>query len=480
MIRFFRTLAFAGFFLLAVALNGCGGGGAGPSTEGFSTTSVYITDAPISGYSQVLVTVLRAELHNTNTGTSVVLVDFSDVGGMTFDLTDLAGVLRLVNIVNIPAGTYNQIAVTLANSITLRDAQGNPVSARFAPSGETYLLVVNATIAIGESPTDILIFDLDLSQFEYDSLTGLVEAVLVPDDSGNEHQSYGRLDEVEGTISVVNPLNEQFTLNLEHSTVTITVRTDSGTVCEIDGNAPVQGSTCYQWLSAGRFVKVKGVLNLTDKVIDASRVESEGRLPGDPSAIAKVEGVIASVDASRGAFTVFVREAEGFLPIFNSEGTLTIRTSQATIWDDLGGLSNLVPQMGIEIYGDWDDAASELMAFKVDAQGQDENEPHLPGPPPTNCSRVPGKSLSDYSVPMMPAFEVEDITLVSVVSTGEDDTVTASDGQTYYLTRETKFEQEPSIHICLDDLSGLTGREIEIKYGLAPDGKRVAFKLEVK
>lgn len=45
--RFYKGLACAGVLFLIVALSGCGGGGT--SSGGSSRTSVYFTDAPISG-----------------------------------------------------------------------------------------------------------------------------------------------------------------------------------------------------------------------------------------------------------------------------------------------------------------------------------------------------------------------------------------------------------------------------------------------
>jgi hypothetical protein len=473
--RFFKGIAFLGILFFAVSLSGCGGGG-GSSPGGSSRTSVYITDAPIAGYSQVLVTVLSADLRNSATGASAPVVDFTSTGAMSFDLTDLAGVLRLVNVTNIPVGTYDRVAVLLANSISLRDAAGNLVVAKFAPVGDTYLLIVNANITIHATPTGTLVLDFDLTQFSFDPLTGIVNAVVIPDDSMDDHSTYGRLDEVEGAVVSVDQANSRLTLNLEHSTINLTVLVDANTVCTGEG-IPLQGTACFQMLTAGAQINVKGLLDLASASIQAAVIKSDHRVSGDPSRMDKVEGVISSVDVGNGTFTVFVSEAEGFVPVLNPDGTLTVRVSQSTLWDNLAGINSLVPQMAVESLGNW--TGSEFAATKVEPEGADDDAPFRPGPEPGNCTTIPQKTLADYGSVMMPVFEVEHISL-SGLSTGTDISVSAGNGQTYFITTETKLEKGPSDHICVEDLSAFVGNEIEIKYVLGSSAARVAVKLEVK
>jgi len=474
--RFYKGLACAGVLFLIVALSGCGGGGT--SSGGSSRTSVYFTDAPISGYSQVLVTVLSARLRNSSSGASAVIGDFTSTGGMSFDLTDLAGVLRLVNIVDVPVGTYDRVEILLANSVSLRDSAGNVFTAKLAPTGDTYLLVINVNLTVSSSPTGLLILDFDLSQFNFDPVSGIVQAVVIPDDSGNDHSTYGRLDEVEGTITSVDQVNSRLTLDLEHSSLNLTVLLDANTICT-GGPGPVQGPSCFSLLTPGTHISVKGVLNSATGSLLAALIKSSHSVPGSPSLLDKVEGIVSSVDAGNGTFTVFIREAEGFVPVLNPDGTITVRVDNATLWDNIAGINNLLPQMGVEVLGSFNAASAELNAVKVEAKVAGDDDPTPPGPPPGNCTTVPQKTLLDYGATMVPTFEVEHITLSSV-STGADITVATSNGQTYFLAFETKLEREPSTHICVENLSTFIGSEIEIKYVLGSAGRKVALKLEVK
>ncbi|MHA2621343.1 MAG: DUF5666 domain-containing protein [bacterium JZ-2024 1] len=465
------SILFFSFTVLA-----CGGGGGAPP-GGFSSTSVYITDAPIAGYSQVLVTVLSASLKNTATGSSVSVLDLTSSGGMSFDLTDLAGVLRLINVTKIPVGTYDRIVVLLANSVSLRDASGHFISAKFAPMGDTYTLEVNANITISSSATGTLILDFDLSQFNFDQVTGIVNAVLIPDDSMNDYGAYGRWDEVEGSIVSIDSANSRFTLNLEHSTINLTVLVDANTICA-DSNPPAVGTACLGSLSDGVRVEVKGVLDLPTGTILATIIQLPQEIHGNPGLQAeKVEGTVSSIDVSGGTFTVLVSEAEGFVPVFNANGELTVRVSQTTIWDGLNGMNSLAPQMGVEVLGTWD--GTELQALKVEPKFAGDDDPIVPGPHPGNCAIVPQKSLSEYGIAPIPVFETENISLVSL-STGTDIRVSASNGEIYFIARETKLEKEPSDHICVENLSGYVGQKIEVKYVLGTSGSKIALKLEVK
>ncbi len=454
---------------------GCGGGGSSPLPSGSSSVGVYVTDSPLSTYSQVLVTVLKAELANTDTGASLVLVDATATGGLTYDVTDLAGVLTLVNVAQIPPGEYNQVTITLSNSITLVDSSGNVTTAKFVPTGDTFTLQVQiqGNITVQPNATGTLILDFDLVQFNYDPSTGLVAATVVVDDSEQGYPGYGHLDKLEGRVTSIDASNLRLAILPEHSSIPVSIQVTPLTVCPGKGT----GSACFNFLNIGDEVEAKGTLDLSVLTLTAVVMHSDHSLSPTPELQDAVEGVVASVDVGNSSFTLQLSEAKGFVPVLNSDGTLTVQVSENTIWEGFTGLSDLQAGMVVEAKGQWDDIAHILTALKVEAKVAGENEGEPPEPP-AGCTTTPTRTLTDYGAIPFPEFKVEGVTLVSV-NVGSDITVTASNGNTYYLVQNTKLEVEPSLHICVENLSSYIGQEIEIKYVMGGTN-RVALKLEVK
>lgn len=461
-----------GIFLFSM---GCGGGGSSPLPSGGSSVGVYVTDSPLSTYSQVLVTVLKAELANTDTGASLVLVDATATGGLTYDVTDLAGVLTLVNVAQIPPGEYNQVTITLSNSITLVDSSGNVTTAKFVPTGDTFTLQVQiqGNITVQPNATGTLILDFDLVQFNYDPSTGLVAATVIVDDSEQGYPGYGRLDKLEGKVTSIDASNLRLTILPEHSAIPVSIQVTPLTVCPGKGT----GSACFNSLNIGDEVEAKGTLDLSALILTAVVMHSNPNPSPTPELQDAVEGVVANVDAGNSSFTLQLSEAKGFVPVLNSDGTLTVKVSENIIWEGFTELSDLQAGMVVEAKGQWDDTAHILSALKVEAKVAGENEGEPPKPP-AGCTTTPTRTLADYGAIPFPEFKVEGVTLVSV-NVGSDITVSASNGNTYYLVQNTKLEVEPSLHVCVENLSSYIGQEIEIKYVMGGTN-RVALKLEVK
>jgi hypothetical protein len=111
----------AGSVVLALLLASCGGGGGiGGTGMDTGTLRVKLTDAPACGFNEVNVTVLKVRVHKSPTagdddaGWSEILVDPAK---QRIDLLELTnGVLAELGQAALPAGTYTQLRLVLAEN----------------------------------------------------------------------------------------------------------------------------------------------------------------------------------------------------------------------------------------------------------------------------------------------------------------------------------------------------------------------------
>jgi hypothetical protein len=152
-----------------MALASCGGGG-GADGAGFGTLRAALTDAPSCGYDHVYVTVDRVRVHRSSTAGD-------DEGGWReivlstpkrIDLLDLTnGVLEELGQTSLPAGTYSQVRLVLAEnsaSAPLANAvqpTGGALVALSTPSAQQSGLKLKASIEVQENKTADLVLDFD-------------------------------------------------------------------------------------------------------------------------------------------------------------------------------------------------------------------------------------------------------------------------------------------------------------------------------
>jgi hypothetical protein len=117
----------------ALVLAACGGGGGGSVASGDGTLRVAMTDAPACGYDHVYVTVDQVRVNTSATASD------SDSGwttltlapAMRIDLLTLTnGVLQELGTTPLPAGTYQQVRLVLADN-----SAGNPTANAVQPTG---------------------------------------------------------------------------------------------------------------------------------------------------------------------------------------------------------------------------------------------------------------------------------------------------------------------------------------------------------
>lgn len=133
--RFFKTLSWTGLGLLASGLVACGGGSGGSSN---GTLQLAMTDAPACGYEHVYVTVNKIRVHQSATaeGASAGWSELS-IAPQRVDLLSLNnGVLQELGAMPLPAGTYQQVRLVLADNPN-NPSPANPLANALVLSGST-------------------------------------------------------------------------------------------------------------------------------------------------------------------------------------------------------------------------------------------------------------------------------------------------------------------------------------------------------
>lgn len=129
----FKTLSWTGLGLLASVLVACGGGSGASST---GTLKLAMTDAPACGYSHVYVTVNKIRVHQSATADAAA-AGWSElnIAPQRIDLLSLNnGVLQELGSLPLPAGTYQQVRLVLADNPNNPSA-GNPLANALVLSG---------------------------------------------------------------------------------------------------------------------------------------------------------------------------------------------------------------------------------------------------------------------------------------------------------------------------------------------------------
>lgn len=163
-----RTLAGLWTTLMVAGLAACGGGGGSASS---GTLRVALTDAPPCGYDEVNVTVTKVRVHQSASaseeggGWSEVVLDQPRRINL---LTLTNGVLAELGQTSLPAGTYTQLRLVLADNRSGPDPLANSVipsggseTALETPSGQQSGLKIPVQLAVTPGQLTDVVLDFD-------------------------------------------------------------------------------------------------------------------------------------------------------------------------------------------------------------------------------------------------------------------------------------------------------------------------------
>ena len=331
---------------------GCGktevGGVINPPPPGSSAVSITMTDTPPAG-----VTVISFEV--TLTGATLNPGNVSLVSNpIQIEVKRLETEAAFLTAVNVPAGTYNSITLTLANpELTFKNDTGatinlpglscpNGAVCEFKPtvSGSvTYSGPPFPVTILANTPTGFLV-DVNLNNIltstggigvDFNAAGGLVvfQLPLPGRPTGELHE----IEDVLGIVANKDAANNQFTLQTRR--INLTVKVDNMTVFEgfSEGTPPCAANnfTCVQ---NGQVVEVdlKLMASLAAGTLLAKKVELEDNVADD-----ELDGVIVSVDNATQFKMVLIEQLRNVAGIeIGNLLTVTLATGATFRVDDNG------------------------------------------------------------------------------------------------------------------------------------------------
>ena len=281
-------LSLSSLTVLSLLTAGCGSGSSSATATGTTSGPSFVigTDAPMSAVTSFSVVVDSVDAI-TSGGTSVSLVS----GTPTIDFARYNGLQSLMDMNDVPAGTYTNVQITLG-AATLTASTVNVTLA-------TPMVVAQAGAPVG------LRLDLDLFKSILTSggqITGSVTPTFnVTTVANTDPGAY--LDEFDAAVVSVNAAAQTFVVQGPHGrdfTVNVT------------GNTEWDNSESIGSLTTSSIVAVSGTLDKADATIDADEVAilSQNGFYAD--------GQITNVTPATGTATSFNLYVRGLLPTTTS------------------------------------------------------------------------------------------------------------------------------------------------------------------
>ena len=330
---------FTAFFLGALLLVSCGGGGSGGGGAGAgpATTDMLITDATVDELLAFKTTIFSLRLVSTTgiAGNNLLSAP------LTIDLIGAGAAPRWVAREDLPEGTFRGVAVSITPlSTTAIDRGGAAVAVTEVATA--FELPFSTPSVITSGVYRQIMLDIDLMQ----SLSGLAAAPPISfDPTGTAKLASGGastsdIDEVKGVVQSADSANSRFVIDafadgdlslpLGNTTVEL-----SGTTLLLDenGSAFASKNSFFAALLAGTtLLEVHGTL--TGGVITASRVEVEDDGIGGSSYTVKIDGRISNLDTVANTFTLQIIEIEKgsaiATPIISGASSISVSYTNST------------------------------------------------------------------------------------------------------------------------------------------------------
>jgi hypothetical protein len=293
--------------VLSMLATGCGSGSNASTTAGTTSGPSFVigTDAPMSAVTSFSVVVQSVDAI-TASGTSVSLVS----GSPTIDFARYNGLQSLMDMNDVPAGTYTNVAITLgaATLSYLNTGSGAPTitteAATLTTSTVNVALATPLVVTQSGAPAGLRL-DLDLYKSILTSggqITGSVTPTFnVTAVANSDPGAY--LDEFDAAVVSVNATAQTFVVQGPHGrefTVNVT------------GNTAWDNSESLSSLTTSSIVAVSGTLDKADATIDADEVAilSQNGFYAD--------GQVTYVTPATGIATSFNLYVRGLLPTTTS------------------------------------------------------------------------------------------------------------------------------------------------------------------
>ncbi len=356
----FILVLLAGFIALTVA--GCTGSSGSSSNS--ANVSLYVTDNLTQDYTEVWVTIHSVSTTD-NAGQTVSLFEDASGTGHVQNLRQLVNVGALLNTQNLSAGTYTDFNVTVSNGINMVDATGTTTNALFdntLAADAMHTITVTGTMNVAGGQNVGIALDFDLAQFTYDSVTNMVNPVVVyqgPSQTNTLNRTYA---EIEGYVTSIDGATS-FTMAPEHNGVDVQVVLHNDAIVYHEHSMNMGTDTSS--LRVGGEVEVYGNYDSGSLTLEAIRVKVEDG--DDSNDLQEAEGTVVSFDSNSGILEINVHKAD-FIP---GSDTLTVDISGAFF--TRGSADILTAGMVVELKGSWGATATTFTVAAVEIEGAPHN-----------------------------------------------------------------------------------------------------------
>jgi len=224
-------LVVSSVLLISIILISCGNGSSSSGNASSGSVALYVTDSPDKDYKQVELTINSAQLMHTGSGTACDLLESPE----TIDFTDIASVLKLLDVTRCSARSYNRIHLEFesqGNLIDLNDISDTCTLTSYKDEHDNPNVLscmnnecsmdINGAVNVLANKGSVLALDFELKDFEVKNFNSAADCTITMKVSPLNASSVDKYDEeISGTISNLNTGDNTFTLNAASGSFTV-------------------------------------------------------------------------------------------------------------------------------------------------------------------------------------------------------------------------------------------------------------------